>query len=280
MAIYLQVRDTAVHTAVHTYTHADTGRTITQVGTIHFGEPAYFQHLRDVIEKLEAGGATVHCEGTRTGTTTDKELLAQATDEERAALKLMSAHNALTLKRVAEWGWTFQQLGLPARGTWHNHDLTALDIIRALGPQLLIRRFGRTAKFLDWPATAKRKPHLFRLSVGLSLRLQASDRRERRRPHGLEYRNQALRDVVNRRRTELALTAAEQHLTTRDTDLVLVWGASHLTAFGLRLEALGFTRTDTTWHRVGALPRIHTLLVDLLLGRTLPVPVSEGEPVG
>ncbi len=61
--VALRITRRKVSTAVRTFTHPGTGRTVTLVGTIHIGDLRYFRRLSLLVKALAAEGAEIHVEG-------------------------------------------------------------------------------------------------------------------------------------------------------------------------------------------------------------------------
>src|ERR1700738_1786847 len=61
--VAVRVTKRQVRTAVWTFTHPRTRRTVNLVGTLHIGEPEYFRELSAWVEDLWTRGAEIHVEG-------------------------------------------------------------------------------------------------------------------------------------------------------------------------------------------------------------------------
>jgi hypothetical protein len=231
----VRMRKRYLETPIHTYRHSN-GRRVRVVGMSHDGEPRYYRALTDAVQGYAEGGAQVHYESTRTP---EEDIVANATPAE---LEFFALRDAYDQSRLAPhpWGWVPQVVGLgPRPSNWQHRDLTLLQIVRLLGPDLMTWHLhtlgGGPAPVTERErsrVTAMRALSLYRLAM-------------------FQARNPKPTDaVLLDMRNEHALTGVE---ATTD-DVVLMWGNSHIPGLDRGLVARGFTYENTTWHTVGRLP--------------------------
>ncbi|WP_213013572.1 hypothetical protein [Paractinoplanes toevensis] len=254
-----------MQTAVRRFTHPDTDRTITLVGTYHLAKPDYWRDLGEVIDKLEANGAVVHCEASGPP---DPE--ADMTPQEREAVDQLVRMKAREGRRLTALGWTDQKGGLAYPDSWRVVDLDILQIVRRLGPVLAHKAAAMHLRMMDWPDTNKTRFNLFRVIISLYFRLWTSDKSVLKAGTG-EFQH-----VLVEARNEHALAAA----AGTDLDLVMIWGLAHLPGLEAGLIARGFERSGPPqWHTVmRRRPSIVAALLRLLVG--WPAPTVAAEPDG
>ncbi|GAA0905196.1 hypothetical protein [Virgisporangium aurantiacum] len=251
MSEYVRTIDGRLQTAVHHYLHPDLPRRVTIIGTHHFGVPAYWTDIRARIDRLVAGGAVVHCEGSM--------LVPDASDvteDERRLLTELRRCRVLEQQRVSQvFGWVHQRDGLGYPPHWQVIDLSHLEILRRLGPDMIGKFIGPLRRMVDWPDDDRCGPARYRFLIAVRVRITGNDR-------AITRRGPADTVLVDDRQ-RLALDAVAG--TGRDT--VLVWGASHLAGLGTALRSRGFVRCgDTEWHTVLDLPPIWPAFRQLLPG--------------
>jgi hypothetical protein len=252
-AEYVQLvnRRRQVQTSARTFRHPATGQTVTVIGTYHLGEPGYFTGLKEAIDKLQANGAIVQCEGSSLLTCDETN----ATTEEREVLAQLRRATALADQCITDlgWGWVGQAQGMPYPSSWQVVDLNTLEIIRALGVPLArivaqnkLRQFDRTN--LRWA----------RLGLALLMRFVSQDWRLVKAAR----RANATDEVLIHRRNTVALAGVAS--TTQD--VVLIWGLIHLPGLDAGLADQGFVRSDDPqWHVVARRPKISGALRRLVL---------------
>jgi hypothetical protein len=254
--MYAQVVDgLEVQTPVRQFTHPDTGRTVTVIGTCHLGELDYYRGLREVIDKLEANGAVVQCEGANIEPDLDN-----ADEQEREVLLDMRRAAKLLARRLTEIGWVDQHTGLGYPPSWQRTDMTNLEIIRGLGLPLARKQARKSLSRVTWPDGSRRGPLRLALQVALFFGLGCNDVVLLRSTH----HEQADAIVIASR----DMTALEAVAAT-DTDVVMIWGLAHLPGIYSGLTDLGFEETGVPqWHTVvQERPSMIAALCRLILGR-------------
>lgn len=130
-----------LQTAVQEHRHPN-GRVVTIVGCVHVAEPEYFQRIREVVDKLEANGATVYMEGV--GQATTEALWSEMPEEVRNAAEAQNAalHIQYTgLPDLFEVPWIYQgddkSALFPYPETWRSSDCNKLDMFYLLGPEAM-----------------------------------------------------------------------------------------------------------------------------------------------
>jgi hypothetical protein len=257
MSDYLRFRRGTLQTPVHHYTHPRTGRRITVIGTMHMGEPDYYTGLRTVISNLEARGALVQCEASALLPHDQHGL----TDDERTVLTTRELRQELELRRITELGWVRQLDALDYPERWQLVDLDMLEIIRRVGPAVMLRGEQRGIKMFDRPDNDPRSIERFRLTLHLMFTmfqltvLISAQRASRKKP------STGIDAVLIDQRDAVALAG----VASTEQDVVLVWGCAHLPGLEAGITEQGFARTgDTEWHTAATLPSIRSILSRLL----------------
>ncbi|GAA2617176.1 hypothetical protein [Paractinoplanes durhamensis] len=237
-AEFVRVRRRRLQTAVRRYLHPGTGRTITVIGTYHLAKPAYWQDLREVIDKLEANGAVVHCEGSTKSHPDD-----DVTDEERQIVDQLVRAGTLERRRIKALGWTGQVEGLGYPDSWRVVDLSTAEIVRRLGPALGRHAAAHKMRGMDWPDIDRAGFNKLRLKITFLFRFMAADNLVIKASNGSGPSD----DVIVKARDQHALAEA----AGADQDLVMIWGLAHLPGLDAGLIALGFERSGPLqWHTV------------------------------
>lgn len=259
-AEYVQlVNHGQVQTSTRTFHHRVTDRTVTLIGTYHLGEPAYFAGLSETIDKLQANGAVVQCEGSRLLACDE----ADATTDERDLLAQLRRADALQDQRVAELSWVGQIQGLAYPPTWQIVDLSYLKIIRDLGTPLARTVARGKLSRVDWPDSDRNGLNRMRLSIALLMRIVSQDRRLVQVAASRKPAN----EVLVKARNAVALDG----VASTDRDTVLIWGLAHLPGLDAGLAEQGFVRTgDPQWHTVARRPTIPDALWRLATRRATP----------
>ncbi|GAA3449626.1 hypothetical protein [Dactylosporangium matsuzakiense] len=265
MAAYQRfVRPDQVQTPIHHYRHPSTGRQVTVISTMTVGEPAYYTHLRAVIDELTDAGAVVQAEGSR--------LLpyrhTTVTDAEAQLLADLRDCRDLEQRRTRELGWVGQVDGLGYPSHWKVIDLTDLQVLRLIGEQAMTEQIRRMRRQFDWPESDAGGIHRYRLSTTIYLRASTRSRR--------------LDDNVKADPTYALLLGARTStaldgLATTDLDTVLVWSAMHLPGIEAGLTARGYTRTgEPQWVTVAHVPTIRSALWRCLTRSRSQAPAAQG----
>jgi len=250
LAEYLRITEKrTLQTAVHQYQHPETGRRVTLVATMTFGDPGYYIGLREVINDREAAGAVVHCAGS--GRVPDDPAISEPREQlpaSRAELMVLNAWRDcrdLEVARFPTIGWVHKDVWLEPRPQWEVHDLSDLAIIRLAGLPLITQVVACKVRLFGPPKGPTALKWL-RFKISLAMRTMASPKVQGR---------QVLIDEIRYRNT-VALTAFSA--TGRDT--VLVWGAAHIPGLDNGIRKAGLRHTGTDWHTVTEIPRLWNLL--------------------
>jgi hypothetical protein len=243
LAEYVRITGkTTLQTAVHHYLHPDTGRKVTLVGTMHFGDPGYFTRLYELISECEAAGAVVHCEGSGRVPIDDSDI----TVDEELLLCDRRRCGELETVRLPMVGWAYQSAWLVPGPQWRVHDLSDLDIIRLARLPVIAKMIARKQRILGPSGRIALKRLRFVLAVTMGVMASPAVQR-RRLPGG---------DVLVDHRNTVALKAF--NATGRDT--VLVWGAKHIPGLDTGVRQAGLTHTGTDWHTVTEIPGLWSIL--------------------
>jgi hypothetical protein len=240
-------------TPVRTYTHPDKQRTITVVSTCHYGEAGYFERLYDRITAIALDGALIYSEGSDKVEGVPGEL----TKAEQDAVEARRRIGQLTTALVAGMGWTGQPA--PPTGLWQFRDMSTIEIIRAVGPEVMARQLGGQAALLQRAQRSRRAGWLALLLILTGLR-QMTSGKVKVLPKG--HPGKVLVEERNR------VAMADAHAT--GADLVLVWGAAHAVGFHEDLTAHGYHCEAEEWYSVLSMPSTASLVVRMLLGRRMP----------
>ena len=237
----LRVRRRILQTPVITYEHRRTGRTVTLVATSHIGQAAYYEQLRAMLTEMEAAGALIRYEMVSPAASSE---WAAASAAERAARATSQDAGRESLQAACRYlGWVTQAT-LTYSPSWHNADMTDLELVRLVGPQNLLTS-GKAAgmDYLDMHM-GEGAAVMFRLlpfdRFGLLSRLSVSGDIDRHISH-----------VVIDERNSRTLAGLSP-----DVDSVLLWGAGHLPGLATGLKTAGYRRRRTAWVNVGELPAI------------------------
>jgi len=229
----LQLLWGSVITAVRTFTHPDSGRTVTLVGTMHIGQHRYFRQLSYVVEALSAAGAEVHVEGINhlaesEPTAWERDRLAEAdgwADPETTGV-------TVSLLRVESQG---VRLRLP-EGV-RNVDLSHLQLLRRLGWDNYRRVFSP-------PHADPSSPRLGPIARAI-IRFQFRHLRLVNRFASLRRRDRHIAEVVIEERNQMAFAAATEALTRGD--VALVWGTQHVPGLATLFRAQGYRLCREEW---------------------------------
>ena len=122
------------------------GTRVTLVSCVHLGEPEYYEALADIVHKLEANGATVYMEGTRTNI-------------DRTDATVTELDNALTIQyerlpTLFELPWVYQgstkSAIFPYPPTWKTADVPADSLALLMGPENAAMVGPLAAKYEGW----------------------------------------------------------------------------------------------------------------------------------
>jgi hypothetical protein len=240
-------------TPVLWYRHAGTRRVLTLVLVSHVGSPGYFATMRLRVAELESAGAVVRCEGITPAPEAD---LAAATDDERAAQHfLITVFREQLTASVARLGWIYQAEGLPESRRWADADMTDLELVRAIGADVILAMAAASDKALALYGPGRRDA-LAAAMVPLVLRRMALPHRPDRTGARI---SPAIPAVLLEQRSAAAAAAADP---ARDT--VMIWGAEHADSLGAGLAAGGWRQCAARrWLTVGQLPPLGRNLADL-----------------
>jgi len=222
-----------MRTAVETWRHPESGRTVTLVGTIHVGKQRYYDRLGILVADLQAGGAQVHAEGIAA-----PPKHTPMTEEEAAAIAKM--------RLSPMYSWLAEELGLVVQripgdhSRWVNTDMNALEFLRALPDrESFLRMFDQFDEMVA-ELNGEKMPAVVGKIIRGAMRVMTSRpgmaiirRRGRKNPN---------RDVIDTARNTIALRAIDE---TTD-DVVAIWGAAHLEGIGAGLASRGYRRIART----------------------------------
>lgn len=274
-------------TPVITLALPGTGQSVTLIGTMHVGQPAYYQAIHDRAAALEAAGAVVQYESVYDAADSEWE---KATPDERAARDAINRGldclYGFAGPIVDHLGWAGQREELRCEPSWENVDISDLDLIRAAGPAAVLARMNRVSELTG--AFDALPPRLEAAAVSLALRFWRFVPGRYKRPEpGTEQHEQAFEQAVVHRRNQHALAALPP-----GRDAVLIWGAGHLPGMTSILEQAGFQREAQEWLPAGRLPglvkstaiawaAIHRAAFGRPRRQGSPAPAEErGEPPG
>jgi hypothetical protein len=246
----LRVRHRTLQTPVARYRHRGSGRVVTLVGTMHIGEKTYYERLHALVSGLEAAGASVHYEWIRPAA---EEEWAAASDSERALRPGMwKDQDRAALAACRYLGWIPQPFPLGNAASWHNSDLTDLELIRRAGPGI-VRERQRAAEEADF--TDDELEMMLGAGMTVYTRLLALDR------FGLLQRL-AKRVALGDQRLDIdGVAIGERNRTALAAlppggDVVLLWGAGHLPGLATGLRNAGYRRQSIEWVTVGTVPAL------------------------
>lgn len=219
---------------MHTWTRAEDHRVVTLVGTAHVAEAGYFQALAAFVAAVQADGAVVHFEG---GDPAPEDVLDTLVEREREAYRVLgSAMSGLDRLGVAA-GLVHQRDGLPEQDDWVNTDVTALDMIRMLGPRTILaradrERADRLGELVDHQRTVRSVRWLLR-NLGHVTRVTDLWSRSATSGLTLDWRN--------------AIAASAALAVPAGSHVVAIWGCKHLPGIGELLARNDFVLEDVRW---------------------------------
>lgn len=234
MPDHLRLDGMQLLTPVHRYTHSGTGQKVTLVATMHVGEPDYYAQLLKVIDELEADGAVVQCEASRLLPDED------ATAPEQELLAVLESVQEGEEAKIHLLGWVNQVEALPYPSRWQFNDMSSVEVIRLLGPEMLGQKLQNAATLYGWADDDELARKWFRLNTAMMLRAQAGEG-----PMPAQVGD----DVLLGKRNEVALAGVD----ATPHDVVLIWGARHVPGLHTGLVDRGFTRVASEWYRVADL---------------------------
>ncbi|HSX01440.1 MAG TPA: hypothetical protein VLF67_04325 [Candidatus Saccharimonas sp.] len=255
-----------IQTPVWTYRHRDSGRTVTLVGMMHVGEPAYYAAVQSLVASLVEAGAVVQFEGVRTASA---EEMATATPRELAAIASINQLLQVITRMGEGLGWTSQKTGLKYDPAWTNVDLNDLELVRLLNLADLDRAVADAAEQMteleqtDPVMMAASMAMIFRAMHSRSGRvmvdvLSAFNRAQRRRHQPADAEPapdlDQLHEVVVGQRDPVAVEGIWR--AAAHQDVALIWGAAHLPGMGALIEEHGYQRISASWLSVGRPPSI------------------------
>jgi hypothetical protein len=285
----LRVKGTVLQTPVLLYRHPGTGREAALIGMSHAGEARYFRELIETAVRLEAGGTVVLCEMI---TDAPDAEWAAATDTERAARDAFSSQlHKFTPQLMKYLGWTWQLDVVEYGPQWVHADMTDLELIRSAGAEAVLEVSSGDdhVQQLLIDELGDRGPAVFAAVVSVLFRAAGHSTWVAARmgsgftgPGGRESEVYA---ALVGARNERALEV----ITRQDSDVVLLWGADHLSGMAAGLVRAGFERAGVRWVDVGTvlplwraapeLARLMAALVRLARSGAVSPPTSrEGAP--
>ncbi|MBN1174911.1 MAG: hypothetical protein JXA67_22320 [Micromonosporaceae bacterium] len=246
----LRIHDGQVQTRAVTYRSLPTRQLVTIVATAHIGHPSYFSDVRTYVDQqVENTGAVVHAEGCLSQRPEEHE----CTPTEWAAVTALVRSQELDRASIAKmpWGWLHQNECLPGP-TWTTHDLTALEVVRRIGPEKVLDQQARTQRELKTETEADQQRYAS--LVAGTFRLAASPLYPllRRIKRVMDASERVRLDQRNAIALEAALTEPEGR------DVVMVWGVGHLSGLAVEMRRRYFLHLPSRdrWLTVGALPRL------------------------
>lgn len=226
----------STQTAVDTYTHAQTGKTVTLVGVAHIGPAQYYAELQGLVDGLESQ-AEVQYELCRKPDP-DEEM----TDQERELVRRLLDSDQ---KALAPLLGMVTQSAMTYRDGWLNKDMTMLESLRLLpNPESIAKGHAElievltAVRFARWCALQMMK------YSGLLVLISAGSQK-------LSSKGRATRAVIMDMRNDIASQAA----VDAPGNVVSIWGAEHLIGIGKRLRRSGYRRTGRSWYT--CVPRGH-----------------------
>ncbi len=221
-----------METVVWTLTHPVTRRTVTLVGTMHIGDPAYFRDLSGVLEQLSARGAEIHVEGIiRCDDDRLNDWERDRLTESDSWADAETAGGAVRLLSLESQG---TQLRLP-HGT-RNIDMSDAELLRGVGWSNYRRLFATT--------TGPPEPG-FGSVARAAIRFQLRHGRGLQQLRSIRRRNRQVDRVVIGMRNHVAFASGCEALTRGDA--VLVWGTDHLPGLARLFRAAGYRPGGAEW---------------------------------
>lgn len=222
------------------------------VGIEHIGSPKYYQELLEVIEKLEADGATIRIEAGRGQTRQEGR-----NDDERMALRALEDQLGTRFDSYKAVGlpWITQRDSVIGQReeAWVRSDVSALNLVRAYGPRNL-----QVVPQLTAPQSMSyRIEQLKSLKAVFVLRLLRRQLAHRLVARGDKVKKRKLNSHWWDQRVMYAWRECEELCKVLASDAehqVLIWGAPHMLGLLEGLGRNGFRLASTTWFTVAEMP--------------------------
>jgi hypothetical protein len=234
-------RGASLQTAVVWMRQRQTRRLVLLVGVVHIGLPQYYAQIQALISAHEQAGGVVLYEGLG-GLTADE--ITGLSPPERAIYRTLAPLHDLYRTLARGLGLVFQGEALRYdREHWINADLSLRELVRrwseAGAPTLplSLAGAGEVAFPRGWVGEATGAtmllltPALLRVMSGLSARIPTIGR---------------LRELLLSDRNRTALDAMEA--ATPNRDVIILYGAAHLTGLMQGLARRGFTADTAAWY--------------------------------
>lgn len=239
-------REDAFQTPVAAYSGPGGSPAVTVIGTVHVGDPAYYEAVRNRAAALESAGSLVQYE--TLADAPGRQWAAASPDElaARDALRLFLGQlDDCTRLAAPHLGLVPQETGLRYGPAWERADITDLELIRAAGPEAVIRASEAAGKARRLACGHPDPGRLYAAMLALSLRAGPA----RRLLPAREPR--AFRQAVVGRRSRHAIGSLPP-----GRDAVLIWGAGHVPGLDAMLRRAGYRRRSLDWLTAGRFPGI------------------------
>src|SRR3989344_4305362 len=220
------------------YEHSVTKRIVAFVQVIHIAEPAYYAAIQELIDSLK--GYKILFEATGKLSPQEEQALTQKEKDISSQFDFIFD----LMKKINElMSLQYQKDGLTYSASWINTDMRLYDLIRAFAQQdISLIKKGRD---IDDPFTEEFGQTVARwfinklfsrfIPVGVVLSVVAFSSRDKR----------VAKRLILDARNEIAFQGINEYL--KDSDIVTIWGAAHLSGIEKCLKKSGFREVRREW---------------------------------
>lgn len=231
-------------TTIKTYEHTVRRNSLEVVGMVHVAQPSYYNNIQSHLNGRAADGWDVHYELVQAP---DDEDLKGIEPKDVAKLVLLAIGPGSALSMFDGLGLVKQTDVMDYRKDWHNHDVSALELVRGLGWRqsfagLFSAGFSAALRMLP---PEERAEEIAETMENLESRFRGGERSSSLINKVLKFAGADTDEVFLNTRNEVALTAVKSRLAASPmTDIVMAWGEAHLQGLGDGAEELGFRQVD------------------------------------
>ncbi len=226
-------------TATLTFEKPDQNQTVKLHGMIHVGQRGYYDEIGAEIAIDEEAGNRILYE--RVSPPTDEELEALSRDERTVYEALKGIGNQQ--KEMARlFGLKHQMVVMEPKDTWHNTDLTQLELIRLMVQGKLAAFVSKMFARMSDAATRRTIGGMLfdyaihsHFLIAIPAMLLMLPKYRKFKYYILDYRNDVAFDGIKEALRE------HNHVNS-------IWGAAHLPGMATMLQNEGFALTNTEWH--------------------------------
>lgn len=222
---FIRKTSRGLETRTQSYTDSN-GRTITTVGAMHAATPESWVALVDYLTAAEKSGATIHLEGVQP--VPDVKL----TEDEKRGISVVTTLISLGRSVSELTGLQYQKDALANAPKWAAHDLTLLDVVRGMDIKIInflseipLDNLNISPKKAVWSLRNINNIRFIGFFIPMVRKVLAS--------------------LIDNRNVFAINTAIAEK-----GDVVLFWGAAHLSGMHKLLLDAGFVPSKSDWRIV------------------------------